>query len=141
MRPQYRPQLDTNQIIERLIDGIEDTMKAKRFVQAHRNSGFMSRSVSFCNNIDVIDNLANESIELFNQQSRLIRGIPVRLLLDDIEQSARIFEFIPGDTQAWTFAYQRDGADPSTTTFHSITQLREAHRAQAGLAFAEELLP
>lgn len=135
MYPTTRPQIDKHIVIEVLLDGIEVSAQSREFIEASQNSGFMSDHEGFSQRTEKLDQLTDETIFVFNEISRRIGGIPVRIFDQDTEHTADILGINSIQQGKWICDYQRQGSLPAKTSYDSIEHLRAAYEAgRLGLA-------
>lgn len=124
------PQLDKPTIIEQLIDGMETSVRSKAFTNFCKNSPLLKYSEVFVDESAALENLANETLNLFNDISHKIGGIPVRMLYGEAHQTARIMAVNDWIEGSWIFTCQStEDSSSFQTSYTDIKQLRLDYQA------------
>lgn len=95
----------------------------------------MDSDKAFSQTNQALDQFTDETIFMFNEISRRIGGIPVRIFDQDIEHTADILGINSIQQGKWICDYRRHGSLPAKTSYDSIGHLRAAYEAgRLGLA-------
>ena len=125
-----KPQLDTSTIIEQLLDGMETSVRSKAFTNFCKESPFLKYSEVFIDEGKVLEKLANDTLNLFNDISHKIGGIPVRMLHEEAHQTARVMAVNDWVEGSCIFTCQStEDSSSFQTSYTDINQLRLDYQA------------